>query len=152
MTHAWMLDSRDKDSEMKSLFEEGVKAFAGATGSTGTPLEPFNAFVEASGSYVEQRVLAWCVALARLNATLFERDKGGDPEAFRRNQADFIAGIVAQYNAAHDVQTYGTVGVDKIVRPIPATLRQRLDAKLLDNRPLVGRFDETQLREILAGP
>jgi hypothetical protein len=151
-THAWMLDSRDEDSEMSSLFDEGVKAFAGATGSSGAKLDPFEAFVEASASYVEKRVLAWGMALYRLNVARFARDEGGDPEAFRRNLLNYINETVGNYNAAYDVQTYGHIGEDDIVSPpLSATLREKLDAKLLDNQPLVGRFEQTQLGEILAG-
>jgi hypothetical protein len=147
MTHAWIIDSRNEDNEMKSLFDDGVKAFSGATGSTGAKLDPETAFMEAAASYVEKRVLAWSTALDRLNVV---RSMAGasNPEALE----NYIAETVDGYNAAHDVQNYGRVGLDEIVNPpLPATLRTRFDAKLLDNQPLVGRFEETALGEILAG-
>jgi hypothetical protein len=152
MTHAWMIDSRGKDSAMNSLFDDGLKTFAGATGDMGTTLDPERAFLEAAASYVEARVLAWCTALYRLNVARYARDEtGGDPEAFRQKLLDYNAETVTNYNAALDVQKYGRVKGEEIASPsLPATLRSKLDAKLLDNRPLVSRFEETQLGGILA--
>jgi hypothetical protein len=152
MTHAWMIDSRDEDSAMNDLFEDGLKAFAGATGSAGTQLDPERAFLEAAASYVGARVRAWCMALARQNVALFAKDDSGDPEAFRQRLLDYTAQTVIDYNAALDVQTYGFVKGEHIASPpIPAALRRKLDAKLLDNRLLVSRFEETALGSILAG-
>jgi hypothetical protein len=152
MTHAWMLDSRDKDSAINDLFEDGLKAFAGASDSAGTQLDPETAFLEAAASYVEARVKAWGTALFRQNAALFMKDDAGDPEAFRTRFEEYTAETVVDYNAAQDVQTYGFVEGRAIVSPpIPAALREKLDTKLLDNRPLVSRFEETKLGNILPG-
>jgi hypothetical protein len=152
MTHAWMINSRDEDTAMNEIFEDGLKAFAGATGSAGTQLDPQRAFLEAAASYVDTRVSAWCLAVARQNSALFVKDDAGDPEAFRQRLSDFTAETIVGYNAALDVQTYGTVNNESIASPpIPAALRTKLDAKLLDNRLLVSRFEETGLGSILAG-
>lgn len=147
MTHAWLWVQ--PDAEIQKLHRDGARAYTPAVGVNGTPFDPYTAFTEAAAYYVGHRVLRWCKSLAALDILM--RAPLTDSDRATKLQA-----IVADYekdNYDDFDPTYGAVAVDtgdnieeKISQPpLSKPLRDAIDKKILDGRPLTKPFADTPL-------
>jgi hypothetical protein len=153
MTHAWLWLAQFYDAEIQKLAADGEAAYKSARGENGTEFKPWTAFTEAAGYYVGDRVHRWCSALKKLDV-LMRR-----PPPYPGQLETQLQKIVKDYDEF--VPAYGWVPVsetreEKIKEPsLSIALRDVIDKKILDRRPLTKPFAETPLaglRAALLGP
>ena len=150
MTHA-LLDLReDAGADIQKLYDNGSGAFNHAVGVRGTLFFGDDAFTEAAAYYVGDKINRWCEALSSLSYRLFQLQadpawlRGEVPDWLRREVSD----IVEKYDAY--VPAYGKVVIDGAAEDISEPwlmddLREEINEKVLDGRPLTKPFDQTRL-------
>jgi hypothetical protein len=143
MTHAWLWLAEFYDADMQKLATDGQVAYASARGVSGTVFDPWMAFTEAAGEYVGDRIIRWCNALREL-------------DVLRRNLPTFRDELQAKVQKIVDTyDTFGTYAYGRV--PVGSTeeqiaspqlskpLRDLIDKKILDGRPLTKDFADTPL-------
>jgi len=147
LTHAWLWLQEFYDDEIGKLYRDGLAAYVGSTGVAGTIFAPHNAFSEAAAYYVSGRIRKWCTALRSLDRLLRA------PPADRTELETYLQSIVEGYNRVPTdawVRLDGDV-LEKIESPLLSeTLRNAIDEKILEGRPLTEPFDETPLAGLRA--
>ena len=136
MTHAWLFLQEFSDAGIKQLYNRGAAAYQGSRGEHGTTFDPHVAFSEA-GAYVQERIFRWCTALWSLSEVL--------QNPVQTWRFTVPPTIVEQYDAP--LRKPGTVKGEKIASlMLSAELRDAIDAKILDGRPLTTkRFSDIPL-------
>ena len=138
LTHSWLWLQEYAGAGIQKLHSDGLAAYGSAVGVKGTSFAPHQAFTEAAGEYVEDRIVRWCVALSRLNSYLLTPPD--DPDS-RRDELRWTAEDYDKF-----VPVYGVVDFEKIESPaLPVELRKAIDREILDGLQLVERFDDTAL-------
>jgi hypothetical protein len=144
LCHAWMLEIVKGFETWQRLERDGVTHYAAARVTDGTSVNPRAAYLEAAGSYVGARVLAWYQTLFRLAG--FLAVKGTTPAD---SLATVTRGAREDYDQRMDREVYGVVGGRELMSPgLPPALREALDAQVLEGLPLTRPFDETPLRAL----
>jgi hypothetical protein len=144
MTHAWLWLAEFDDAELQKLAADGPVAYASSRGVAGTAFTPWTAFTEAAGAYVGDRVRRWCTALRDLD--LLMRSPPADLDE-RRAKVQLISDRYDTFGT----YVYGAVPTtrtteEKIASPeLSKPLRDAIDKKFLDGRPLTKDFAETPL-------
>jgi hypothetical protein len=154
MTHALLMLSEDADVGIQTLNDDGSSAYNHSVGANGTEFDGSAAFTEAAAYYVEDLVVRWGEALSSMSRLLFLPEPKPDRDWFLLE----VSRIVEKYD--HYVPVYGTVGFkdgpnEDIKEPwLLDDLRDKINERILDGRPLTKRFDDTplaDLREALLG-
>lgn len=133
MTHVWMHHFENEDP-----FWEATRDHSQAYFQANDPdLDPWSAYMEAAGSYVEARMRAWynCVSNLGLDLALL-REGSARPDFLKQSAAE----EKEAYDVARGQAIYGTVAGVPIKAPIPDVLRQALDVHILESYPLVKSF------------
>jgi hypothetical protein len=138
MTHTWIWLAEFYDDEMQNLANNGYVAYLSAKDGNGNDLEGRIAFSEAAAYYVADRILRWCKSLHDLDVLM--RTKPEDPNDVLTS----VQGMVEYYEKTDE--TYGVVMDKKIASPpLSKQLRDAINKKILDGRPLTKPFAETPL-------
>jgi hypothetical protein len=146
MTHALLMLSEDADVGIQKLNDEGSGAYNRSVGVNGTAFDGSDAFTEAAAYYVDDRVVRWGEALSSLSRLLFMPNPDHD---WLRGE---VSRIVEKYD--HFAPVYGTVAVapgvnEDIKEPwLLDELRDKINEKILDGRPLTLPFDKTPLADL----
>lgn len=133
MTHAWLdlqeLGERPQDADLQKL----LLAYQSAL--QGTAVDPRHAFSEAAAYYVQDRINRWCKALEALDVLI--RNKPQDPEELRTE----VQGVVDAYDSTFQSGPGPAIGSPQVW----AALRDAVNTKVLDGRPLTKNFADTPL-------
>jgi hypothetical protein len=143
MTHALLWLQEFYDAEVQKLYADGVAAYAGARGVDGTAFEARKAFTEAASYYVGDRISRWCIALRGLDVLW------RSPPMYRSELREKLQRIIDTYDT-FGTYAYGRVPVDSTEEQIASPelskpLRDAIDKKILDERPLTKDFADTPL-------
>jgi hypothetical protein len=131
------------DSDLRQLINDGTVTYKDtvALDDDNTPLNAYAAFKEAVGSYVDDKIKRWLVALSDLDILLRLKLPDGDLRQGR------LQDIVNDYQK--DVQVYGVVNNKIIMSPaLSSELRAVIDEKILDGLTLTSVFDHTPLANL----
>jgi hypothetical protein len=141
LTHAWLWLQEFYAAEIGDLYEAGRAAYQEAEGVNGTRFVAHSAFSEAAAYYVSGRIRKWCTAFRSLDRLL-----RAPPD--RAELETYLQSIVQGYNSVPTdawVRLDGDV-LEKIRSPMLSdALRDAIDEKILEGRPLTEPFDETSL-------
>lgn len=155
MTHAWLWLAEFYDAEIQKLATDGPIAYASARGVSGTAFDPWTAFTEAAGEYVGDRIRRWCNALHDLNLLTLAPPATDDA---LRSKVQLIADTYDTFGTyAYGRVSVGPAAEEKIATPdLSKPLRDAIDKKILDGRPLTKDFADTPLAglrdALLSGP
>ncbi len=141
MTHAWLWLAEFYDADMQKLATDGTIAYASATGVSGTVFNPWTAFTEAAGYYVGDRISRWCIALRDLDRLRLV------PPADLQSELQKIADTYDTFGTyAYGRVPVGPTTEEQIASPeLSKPLRDLIDKKILDGRPLTKDFADTPL-------
>jgi hypothetical protein len=149
MTHALLYLQESADAGIQKLYTDGVGAYGDAEGVMGTKFTPPNfskdvAFSEAAAYYVGDKILRWCLTLARLNLLVLAKEKMS--RDLRERNLNEIAALYDDYVRAYGTvltgQAGGVVTTEKIAKPeLSPALRELINEKILDGLPLTKPFD-----------
>ena len=142
MTHAWLyLRESAHDNDIQKLYTDGLAAYEHAKAKSGAPLDSHNAFMEAAGYYVEDRVSRWLEAVGSL-AKVFRDQELPRPVRPTKEDVDLtLTKIAEDYDAPGLLDVI--FGKEVLLSPKLSdtnpkcqALRAAIDRKILDGRPL----------------
>jgi len=137
LTHGWMVYFIARDPFWQQLQDKAIKDYRQRLTAAGSDLDPRDAFLEASASYVNSRVQAWSSTLQTLNHLWATPED--DPGTLARIK-DLAVKTRDEYDAALAQSIYGFVNGVPVPVAIPQEVRKALDVHLLESLPLVKAF------------
>jgi hypothetical protein len=144
LCHAWMVEIVAAIETWQALERDGIAHYASARVQSGASVGPRAAYLEAAGDYVGQRVNDWYSTLSLLARMLAEKGT-----AIPGPLAEMALSAREDYDRRLAVQLYGAVAGSELVSPtLPPSLREALDAEVLDGLPLTRPFAQTPLQEL----
>lgn len=141
LTHAWLWLQEFYATELGDLYKAGLKDYTGAKGVGGTTFTEHKAFSEAAAYYVGGRIRRWCTALQELDrAARNPLRVAGELDYIVKSYDEFVwsKGTVWLGDKSEDIQSPA----------LSDELRDAIDEKILEGRPLTKRFADTPLQAI----
>ena len=144
MTHALLWLQEFYDAEIQKLYTDGLAAYAGARGVSGTAFDARKAFTEAASYYVGDRITRWCNALHDLDVV--RRTPPADPDELQSKLQEIVDTYDTFGTYAYGRVVVGPTTEEQIASPeLSKPLRDSIDKKILDGRPLTKDFADTPL-------
>jgi hypothetical protein len=133
-THAWMYYFESRDPYWEQLMMKAKKYYeAEAPG-----IDPYVAYMEACGSYVDHRIFEYTTCLMTLNELLrILREGAADPAAAK----DSATAAKRTYQVGLQRKVFGKVDEIDVPAEIPQDVRQAMDVHVLESLALTKSFD-----------
>lgn len=135
LSHVWMYYFESRDPYWEQVADRSIAYYR----QNSPGVNAWVAYMEAAGSYVDQRVSAWNECLLSLNAHWASLQDGApDVKATK----DFAAESRDTYNTRLKARIYGTAEGVALTVEIPKELRQAVDVHLLESSSLTKEFSK----------
>jgi len=142
LTHAWLWLQEFYAAELGDLYKAGLADYKDAKGVNGTTFTSARqAFSEAAAYYVGGRISRWCTALQELDRV------ARNPMRFV-GELDYIAKSYDEFVWSKGTVWTGDESEDIESPALSDDLRDAIDEKILERRPLTKRFADTPLQDI----
>jgi hypothetical protein len=144
LTHAWLWLQNDiNHAVIGDLFDAGMRYYKDPKGVGEKPLPQEKAFSEATAYYVGGRIKRWCDALQSVDSLI--RNAAGLPGEFENIEKSYDRftwsnGLIWLEGKYEEIQT-------PVLSP---ELREAIDEKILEGRPLTKAFADTPLADLRA--
>jgi hypothetical protein len=143
LTHAWIWLQEFYAAEIGDLYAAGLADYKEAKGAGGTTFEAHRAFTEAAAYYVGGRVRRWCTALQELDRVMRNPMRVA-------GEVDYIAKSYDEFVWSKGRVSVGDTTVAIESPALSDKLREAIDDKILEGRPLTKPFAQTPLNDLRA--